>query len=113
MTAVGRRNSPAWRRFNNGEGVPVAGEGSDEVLQLEKETGDEGRSTAEGDDGRGWELTKGGSRWRRRLHFRQRRRASGGRPWKGGRGLKWCSWHACEGGTEGEKKGAGGVGDAF
>jgi hypothetical protein len=38
----------------------VAGEGSDGVLQLE-ETGDEGRSTVEGNDGRGWELTEGGS----------------------------------------------------
>jgi hypothetical protein len=56
------------RCFNGGEGVSVAGEGGDEVLQLEEETEDEGRSTVEGDDGRGWELTEGGSR-RRRLHF--------------------------------------------
>jgi hypothetical protein len=39
----------------------VAGEGSDGVLQLEEETGDEGRSMVEGNDGRGWELTEGGS----------------------------------------------------
>jgi hypothetical protein len=48
----------------------VAGEGGDGVLQLEEETGDEGRSTAKGDDGQGWELIEGGSR-RRRLHFRR------------------------------------------
>jgi hypothetical protein len=45
--------------------------------------GGEGRSTAEGDNGRGWELTEGGSR---RLHFWRRRCASGGRPWTGGKG---------------------------
>jgi hypothetical protein len=53
---------------------------------LEEETGDEGRSTAEGDDGLGWELTEGGSRRRRWLHFWRRRCASDGRSWIGGRG---------------------------
>jgi hypothetical protein len=60
----------------------VAGEGSDRVLQLEEDTGDEGRSMAEGDNGRVWELTEGGSRW---LHSRRHRHASGGRPWIGGK----------------------------
>jgi hypothetical protein len=32
--AVVQRNGPARRRFNGGEGVPVAGEGGDGVLQL-------------------------------------------------------------------------------
>jgi hypothetical protein len=41
-TAVGRRNGPTRRRFNDGEGVPVVGEGGDEVLQLEEDTRDEG-----------------------------------------------------------------------
>jgi hypothetical protein len=49
----------AGRRFNGGEGVLMAGESDNEVLLLEEEMGDEGRSTAEGDDGRGWELTEG------------------------------------------------------
>jgi hypothetical protein len=35
-------------------------------------------------DGRGWELTKGGSR---RLHFHRCRCASGGWPWIGGKGV--------------------------
>jgi hypothetical protein len=85
---VGWRNGLARWRFNGGEGVPVAREGGDRVLQLEEETGDEGRSTVEGDDGQGWDLTEGGSRLRRRLHFRRRRHASGGRSWTGGKGGK-------------------------
>jgi hypothetical protein len=88
-SSAARRNRPATRscpwRFNGGEGVPVAGEGGDGVLQLEEETGDEGRSTVKGDNGQGSELTEGGSR-RRRLHFRWRQRAPNGRPWAGGRG---------------------------
>jgi hypothetical protein len=99
--AVGQRNGPAWQRFNGDEGVSMAGEGGGGVLQLEEETGDEGRSTVEGDDGRWWELTEGGSRrWRR---------ASGGWPWTGGKGVgvKWCSWHACKGGREGGKQRGG------
>jgi hypothetical protein len=54
-----------WRRFNGGMGVLVAREGSDGVLQMEEEMGDEGRLMAEGDDDQGWELTEGGSRRRR------------------------------------------------
>jgi hypothetical protein len=48
--------------FNDSEVVLVVGEGGDGVLQLEEETGDEGRSTAEGDDGWEWVLTEGGNR---------------------------------------------------
>jgi hypothetical protein len=62
----------------------VAGDEGDKVLQHDRTTWNEGRSTAEGDDGRGWELTEGGSwRW---LHFWRRRHASGGRLWTGGKG---------------------------
>jgi hypothetical protein len=65
--------------FRGGEGVSVAGDEGDEVLQHDRTTGKEGRSTAEGDDGRGWDLTEGGSwRW---LHFQRHRCASGGQPW--------------------------------
>jgi hypothetical protein len=67
LTAVGQINGPVRWCFNGGEGVSVVGEGGDGVLQLEEEMGDEGRLTAEGDDGRGLELTERGSR--RRLHF--------------------------------------------
>jgi hypothetical protein len=66
--------------------------------------GDEGRSTAEGDDGRGECSTK--------------RAVGGGFPFGGvgvppaiGRGqeankggVRWCSWRACEGGRGGERK---------
>jgi hypothetical protein len=64
----------------------VVGEGSNGVLRLEEETGDEGRSMAEGDNGRGWELMEGGNRRRQRIHFWRCRRASGFQPWTGGRG---------------------------
>jgi hypothetical protein len=39
----------------------LAGDEGDEVLQHDRTTWNEGRSTVEGDDGRGWELTEGGS----------------------------------------------------
>jgi hypothetical protein len=29
------------------------------------------------------------------------------------RGVKWCSWRACEGGREGEKERASDISDAF
>jgi hypothetical protein len=48
--------------FRGGGGVPVASDKSDEVLQHDRTTGNEGRSMAKGDDGREWELTEGGSR---------------------------------------------------
>jgi hypothetical protein len=69
-TTVGWRNGLIRRCFNDGEGIPVAGDGGDMVLQLEEEMRDEARSTAEGNDGRGWVLTEGGSRRWWRLHFR-------------------------------------------
>jgi hypothetical protein len=59
---VGWRNGMARRCFNDSEVVLVVGEGGDGVLQLEEETGDEGRSTAESDGGWEWELTEGGNR---------------------------------------------------
>jgi hypothetical protein len=39
----------------------LAGDEGDEVLQHDRTTWNEGRSTVEGDDGWGWELTEGGS----------------------------------------------------
>jgi hypothetical protein len=91
----------------------VAGEGGDRVLQLEEDTGDEGRSMAEGDNGRVWELTEGGNRW---LHSRRHRHASGGRPWiggKGGAGRSGARGVLAKEEEMGEKKGVGGVGNAY
>jgi hypothetical protein len=100
-TTVGRRNGPVWRCFNGGEGVPVAGEGGDGVLQLEEEMGDEGRSSASATMAGGGSSPKGAV-------------DDGGGFTSGGvgvapavgrgheaRGGQWCSWCACEGGREG------------
>jgi hypothetical protein len=72
--------------FQGDGAVLVAGDEGDEVLQHDRTTENEGRSTEEGDNGRGWELTEWGNRRRRWLHFRRRRHASGGRLWIGGKG---------------------------
>jgi hypothetical protein len=110
---AGQRNGPLGRRFNDGEGVLVAGEGGDGVLQLEEETGDEGRLTVESDDGRGWELTKGA--------------VGGGSGFtSGGVGVPLAVGRGQEAGErsgahgvlvkeekKGKKKGVGSIGDAF
>jgi hypothetical protein len=81
----------------------VAGDEGDEVLHHDRTNGNEGRSTTEGDDGRRWELTKGGSQ--RRLHFRRCWRASGGRPWTGGKGGEVVLVACAERRKGGEKEG--------
>jgi hypothetical protein len=70
-------NGPKQRRFKAAVEVRWLVRASMR-LQLEEEMGDEGRSTAEGDDGLGRKLIEGSSRW---LHFWWRRHASSCRLW--------------------------------
>jgi hypothetical protein len=83
----------------------VSGDEGNEVLQHDRTTGNEGRSTTEGDDGWRWELTEGA------VSSDFTFGGVGVPPAAGrgqeARGAKWSSWHARKGERAGKRRGGG------